>query len=158
MESQEKRDAMLCLELLVEVLTVEPSALLQDLIHIVSKSNMMRARNDIIDSVCTSITRKCDQIAEGRELIGTIEENINVYKRVAFESQTTILSSYCYASSSNEIKNARIIHEVYKKIQLNKFPTISKNLGLFLKNKRQNEQSNVHIISKEEIRRTQNIP
>ena len=47
---------------------------------------------------------------------------------------------------------------MYKKIQLNKFPTISKNLGLFLRNKRQTERSNVHLQPRDGSERTQNIP
>ena len=50
---------------------------------------------------------------------------------------------------------------MYKKIQLNKFPTISKNLGLFLKNKRQTKKSNeqkAKISQREEDKRTQNVP
>ena len=79
---------MLCLELLVEVLSAEPCAILQDLVHLVSKSNMLRARNDLVDNVCISLKDKCKKIKESRQLISTIEEVelINIYRRVPFES------------------------------------------------------------------------
>jgi len=64
MDNQERRDAMLCLELLVEVLSLEPCGLLSDLVHLISKSNMMRARNDIIDNVSNSLMQQIEKIAE----------------------------------------------------------------------------------------------
>lgn len=56
-ENGEQREALRCLELLIEVLTLQPNgAILPDLIHLMTKGNLMKARNDIIDQVNTALT------------------------------------------------------------------------------------------------------
>ena len=82
----------------------------------------------------------------------------HVPKRLGvFATSDLTSSSFCISMAFMEAQNAKSIHEVYKKIQLNKFPTISKNLGLFLKNKRETKKSNqqkAKISQKEDDKRT----
>ena len=46
-----KKDAFLCLKLLADVLICEQSPLLADIVHLMSKHNVLRARNEAIVSV-----------------------------------------------------------------------------------------------------------
>ena len=55
-EKKEQKDALTCLELLIEVLTLQPSAILPDLIHLTTKGNLMKARNEVIQQVNNTLT------------------------------------------------------------------------------------------------------
>lgn len=72
-EGSNRRDAMLVLELLIEVFSLEPNCLLADLVHLVSKSNMMRARNDVLDGISASLSQQAKKIEESKELLCTID-------------------------------------------------------------------------------------
>lgn len=61
---------MLCLELLIEVLSTQPSALLPDLIHLMTKNNLMKARNDVIDSIGLMMTNQRDREIQKRQALG----------------------------------------------------------------------------------------
>ena len=51
-----KKDALHCLELLFEVLSAYPSALLADLVYLLSKNNMMKTKNDVIENISGRMT------------------------------------------------------------------------------------------------------
>ena len=70
-------------------------------------------------------------------MIDTIEKTIVIYKRDQPCSKVSMIQSYSIAIPYYEGLNACSIHEVYKKIQLSKFPTISEKLGQFLRHKRE---------------------
>ena len=47
---------MNCLELLFEVLSAYPSAILADLVYLLSKNNMMKTKNDVIENISGRMT------------------------------------------------------------------------------------------------------
>jgi len=142
------------MELLVQVFTEQPCGILGDLIHIMTKNNLMKARNDLIDSVCATVTEKRKQESETELLVFDNEKSPGEQQNVSKRRTQAIRSTCSFSSAFVEAVNAKSINETYKKIQLNKFPTISKNLGLFLRKKRLNEKSNAAIPPKDESQST----
>ena len=62
------------MELLTEALSLQPSAILSDLIHLVTKDNLMRSRNDFIESIHLSLTLQRDHASARRKLLARIDD------------------------------------------------------------------------------------
>ena len=57
-----------------------------------TKSNMMKARNDMIDSVNLTLTTQKDNIADKRQIVGKLEEQpkiVVIYKRHRIKSEVS---------------------------------------------------------------------
>lgn len=50
-EEKKKKDAIICLKLIADVLLKEKSPLQQEVLHILSKHNVLKARNGIVNSL-----------------------------------------------------------------------------------------------------------
>ena len=64
---------MLCLELLFEVLSEEPCAILADLIHLMTKNHLMKARNDMVENVTCMLQDQYERVKERRIPLETVD-------------------------------------------------------------------------------------
>ena len=132
-----KKDAFTCLKLLADILICERSPLLADIVHLLSKHNVLRARNEAIVAVSQDLAQQRAAQRSSRVALDAVEQTIIIYRREQACSKVSMIQAYCIAVPHYEGSNACCIHEVYKRIQLSKFPTISEKLGQFLRNKRE---------------------
>ena len=115
-DNKEGRDALQCLELLVEVLSNQPTALLNDLIHMLSKHKMAQTRTETMEQIHQSLTLQRAHLSARRKLLSTIDSSINIYQREAFTSESSTLVTFCLSQAHFEALNARSVHEAYRRI------------------------------------------
>lgn len=84
-----------------------------------SKHNIVKARDGILTSLYDQLT-------------ATLDEPTN------FQSKLSSVVTYNQGAAIKEVVNARAVNETYKKLTMDKFPTVSHKLGRFLRNKKDN--------------------
>jgi len=80
-EMKETIDALLCVELLIEVMSLQPSALLQDILHLLLKSNLVKSRIEWIDSISSILNEQMNQY---KDHVTTPDNPFNQYTRKVF--------------------------------------------------------------------------
>jgi len=54
-EDKRRKDALICLKLLADTLIAEPSAILGEVLHLISKHNISKARSGVISALAETV-------------------------------------------------------------------------------------------------------
>ena len=87
-----------------------------------------------------NLSQQREKMASDRKVLYVTNQSIIVYKRELPNSKVSLINAYSIHLALQESLNAVAIHETYKKIQISKFPTVSKKLGQYLRSKRLSNQ------------------